>query len=158
MANSLLHSTAEVVRQLLVDLGYAAAPAVPQVNAWPIYVGSEPDGAGVPDNVLSVYDTQGGPAPRFAQTGELGGNDGFLVRIRASDYQTGWRKGDELQTALAEHPDLVRTEGRGVVIASSSYAVYGIVNIGAILRLGLERGGRRWLFTVNAELVVEQLS
>lgn len=158
---TLLHSPSEVVRQVLVDLGLATLPATPQPRTWPAYVGFEPDGVGVPDDVVTVYDTQGsGGARSMADGGSLFGNYGVQIRFRSTEHRTGWRKADEVQTTLAEHESLAATEGRIVTVTDSDgtetlYALFAFVGIGDVLRIGQEPGGRRCLFTLNAQVVLD---
>lgn len=153
MANTLLHSPAEVIQQLLIDLGLGTSPEVSPLQAWPVYSTNEPaDGQQVSDNVITVYDTTGKGSGRSMHDGQVLGNFGFQIRVRARDHTTGWQKADAIQTTLAES---VYQETVG--IGSSRYFVHAVVNVGDVLALGTEApGSRRSVFTINALCPIRQ--
>lgn len=148
MANNLLHSPAEIIRKLLVDLALGAEPSA--TATWPVYDANEP---ATPDNCITVYDTQGRDYGRMMIDGSLVGPNGFQVRVRAKDHPTGWLKADSIQKALAEI-----VYQRMVYVESSDYFIHCISTIGDVLSLGKDPNSNRRLFTINAVVTVRQLT
>lgn len=146
MPQTLTHSPAQIVRQLLIDLGLGTAS-----GDWPVFYAMEPN---APDNVLTVFDTTGTDDGRSMVTGELFGHDGFQVRVRAKDHATGWLKADAIQTDFAESVSL-----RQVTVDSSSYLIHAITRIGNVLALGRQTPqSMRSIFTLNATVPLSQLA
>lgn len=149
MSSALLHSPAEVIAKLLVDLGAGSDPESTPLSSWPIYVDSEPDGSDIPDEVLTVYDTDGnddghGMVDGFAYT-----HHGLQVRIRARDHSTGAAKALEIRRLLNE-----AVANDFVVLPNTLYYVPA-VKASPVRRLGREIGkSRRHLWTVNGLAVV----
>lgn len=141
MPNTLAHSPANIVQQLLISLGIGNDPETS--NLWPVYVSSEPD---APDNVITIYVTQGSGGGRL-MTGELFGLYGFQVRIRSATHPIGWAKADEIQTALAES-----VYDETVHVGAVSYLVNCISQVGDILDLGKDATSKRSVFTLNAQV------
>lgn len=150
MANTLLHSPADITRRLLIALGIGADPELS--NVWPIYCGSEPD---APDNCVTVYDTQGQSDGRSMNGGELFTQYGVQVRIRASTHAGGGHaKADEIRQALAE-----QVYDEAVHVGSSTYLVGCYSRIGDVLALGKDAPtSKRSLYTLNALVTVRQVS
>lgn len=144
---SLPHSPADVVAQLMVDVGLGTN--LEDGGVWPVYVGDMPTS---PDNCMMVTDTAG--RTQFSQiNGELMGPNGFQLMIRAKDHKTGWAKGDQAQTTFAT--DVYQ---RTVTIDNTQYFVHAIVGIGDILPVGKEAPtSKRRLFSLNALVVVKAL-
>ena len=149
MPQTLSHSPAQIVRQLLIDLSLGTLPSAS--GSWPVYATHEPN---TPDDCVTVYDTAGTDDGRSMISGELWGHDGFQVRVRGKDHDTGWLKADAIQAGLAES-----VYDRTVRVSSSAYLVHAITRIGDVLTLGTEAPtSKRSLFTINATLSVKQLS
>src|SRR5687768_852739 len=91
------HSPAEVVAQMLIDLGEGSDPA--SDGAWPCGYSSEP--ADLPDNRITVYDTTGADFGGSMIDGELWGTFGIQVRVRAATHGVGWTKLQGIQDVLA---------------------------------------------------------
>ena len=144
MANYLQYSAAEVVAQLLVDLGLATYNA-----AWPVFVANEP---GVPDEVLTVYDTAASDDGRTMPAGELEGQFGWQIRARSRTHRAGWAKMDSIQRTFAES-----VYGRAVVIDGVTFVVHSLSRIGSVLPIGPESATSvRLIFTMNGFIAVEQ--
>lgn len=148
MPQTLTHSPAKILRQLLIDLSLGTLPSAN--GSWPVYATHEPN---LPDNCITVYDTVGTDDGRSMITGELWGHDGFLVRVRAADHDTGWLKADAIQTGLAES-----VYDRTVHVSGSTYLVHAVTRIGDVLTLGTESPtSKRSLFTINATVSLKSL-
>lgn len=143
------HPPARIAAQLLTDVGLASAFG--GATNWPVYVGDEPD---TPDEVVTVYDTDGPTFGRLMVTGEVTGHDGLQFRVRSVTYAGGRRKADQIVETLSE--DVYQ---RVVSVGSETYLVQTVNGLDSVLSLGRDKpGSRRHLFTVNATLVVRQLT
>ena len=142
MDNNLAHSPADVVSRLLVALGIGDDPEAVDPT-WPVFYSAEGD---QPDNVVTVYDTQGtdeGSAHEEAQ-----GHYGIQIRVRARDHATGWVKANEVFQALQV---VYYSE---VTIDLESYKVQCFARFGSILSLGRARNSTCVLFTQNVLVMV----
>jgi hypothetical protein len=142
---TLLTSPADMIRQLLLDLGLTNI-----TGRWTTYVGFLPES---PDDAVCVYDTAGKPDGRLMATGEQVVHEGIQVRVRGVSYPDVWAKSKEIATGL----DVV---GR-ILIALSSTEAYTLANVsrtGDIISVGVEEEGgrRRHHFTVNAIVTIEK--
>lgn len=144
MANQLLHSPADVLAAHLVALGIGTVPS----GLWPAHVN---DMADTPDQAIGVYDSEGVDHGRLMPTGEAAGHKGFMVRIRAKDKLTAFRKADEIRTALQA------IYGATVGITGTSYTIGRITTIGKVMYNGRERSpSTRPIYSVNAMIDVSQ--
>ena len=135
------HSPAQIIVQYLVDEGLATEPD--SSGEWPVYTGHLPDGTGVVDNVLAVYDTPGTKDGRPLDGLPLF-HDGIQVRVRSTDYSTGWIKARAVADALGEISEEV------VAVDGTDYIIHNISQSTAVVPLGQEEGTkRRDHFTVN---------
>lgn len=133
------HSPADVVAQLLVDLGLGTDPS--SNEAWPIFTSSEPTS---PDNAVTTFDTVGNSDGRAMVDGEGFYHYGVQIRIRGANHTTGWTKSDALQSAL------LAAYQKTVHLGSSTYLVHALVNVGTVMRLGTETPtSKRHLFALN---------
>lgn len=155
MPNSLDHSPARIVRQLLIDLGLAVAGSYDSSNrytggAWPVTATSEVD---APDNAITVYDTAGRGDGRSMIDGETFSHYGFQVRVRAADHDTGWAKADSIENGLSKS-----VYQRTVHVGGSTYLVHCVSGIGDVLSIGKETpASTRRVFTLNALLSVKKV-
>lgn len=156
MSGQLNHSPAEIVRQLLVDLGLCSDPADDPLSAWPAYVGVEPAS---PDNCVTVYDTAGSPDGRHMPTGEAVQHHGFQVRVRSATHQKGWGKVQAIRVGLSENVRLEYVEIAATADTPlTGYDVHAVARLSPINALGFETGvTKRCLFTLNAVAALEQL-
>lgn len=149
MSNTLLHTPADVVRHLIVNLGLGTLPSLD--SDWPVGVSQEP---ALPDNCLTVFDAgESGAQDERTMDGGMAERYPFQVRARGVDDRTAWRKLDSIRTALAA------VYQQGVSISPSTYSVQAVVKIGTILSLGKDvQTSKRSVFVMNAQVVVRQLS
>lgn len=151
MSLPLLHSPADVVRWLLVRDGYATDPA--DQAAWPCFSPSEPDR---PDNCLTVRSTEGTTSGRLQATGEETDRWGFQLRVRARDEPTGVAKAHALRKALLE---VFYQEAVTLDEPAAAYTVHSFVRVGQVMNLGAMRpDSKRWLLTINAQVILERAS
>ena len=149
MSGNLTHPQSDIVRHLIINLGYASLPS--GGNDWPTYIAKEPD---TPDNCITIYDTEGRQGPRDMPTGRRQENHGFQIRVRSSDQLTGYAKARTLAVALDESVRL-----NNVIIDSSTYIVYVVSRSGDVNYLGRDSSqGYRNLFTINAVVALRQVT
>lgn len=146
----LLHSPADIVRGVLIDLGAASSPDISPRTAWPAFSGKEPDS---PDEVITLYDTQGFSDGRFMIDGELFSHPGIQLRVRSKDTPRGYSKASQLRSALA---GILNAE---LTIGANSYVLHCVAKISDVIALGDESPqSKRQLFTVNAVASVRRVS
>lgn len=144
MSGSLAHSPARIIRQLLVDLGYAT-----DSGDWIGYYTHMPD---VPDSAICVYHTEGKEGGRTVSDGERQEMYGIQIRIRTLDPEG--IKAEQIKIGLDQ--DVYRDT---VVIETATYLVQAITRMGNVLPLGPENPtSRRRLFTINATVSLNQVS
>lgn len=138
---ALQDSPAQIVRQLLIDLGGGS-----DGGTWPIYATSEPSD---PDNVITVYDTIGQDDGRAQIDGSVFYHYGLQVRVRAIDHPTGWAKAIALRDLLATVYHNLTTVG------SNKYEVWAISRLAQPLFIGKDvPRSKRTLFTINCMCVI----
>ena len=149
MSATLTHSAADIVQQMLVDLGVATDPDLDPLQAWPVYASGEP---ATPDQCVTIYDTEGRQHGRLMTDGSIQEHLGFQVRVRSKDHSAGWLRADLIRATIAQDVYL-----RVVTVSAVSYLVQCVAMLGNILTLGKESPtSKRSLFTVNATLCVKQ--
>lgn len=147
MSLQLLHSPAEIIAQVIIDLGSATDGSLNQ--SWPIYDNVEPND---PDNCLTVYDTAGTPDGRYMVGGIADLHHGVQVRVRSYDHSPGYAKAMEIR-ALFE-PLL----NKQVSLGSSLYLIECINKIGDVLPLGQDvPDSKRRAFTINVVTPITRL-
>jgi hypothetical protein len=148
MSGMLTHSAANIVRQLLTNLGETTAPAD---NAnWSGFYSFEPEER---DRVVTVFDTAGILRGRTHVDGETQVHYGLQVRIRSEEYGTGYTKAEEIAVALD-----TQTHLSTVVIGSTTYTVYAFTRLGTVLAIGREApNSKRSIFTINGLASITQV-
>ena len=150
---TLTHSPAQIIRDLLVDLGLGVLPSAG--GDWPIFVTSIPDS---PDSIIAVIDTLGTRDGRHQPTGEAAEHPGIHIEIRDANYQDGWEKANAVRVALSETilRNTVSIEDN-IGTGTTGYLVYAVTKISGIIPLGKELPtSKRHLFTINAVVALRQ--
>jgi hypothetical protein len=140
------HSPADILRYALASRGVGSNPVTAPNQDWPIYANSEPD---LPDNVITVYDTDGDNSGRTMVDGVMQGWDGVQVRVRSMSPRVGREKADEVARVLAEgiYRDAVTIEG-------VNYLLQNLSKVSNVLPLQRDTPNtKRSLFTINAQQV-----
>ena len=149
MSGSLIHDQAQIVAQLIQNLGLGSDPLARPLEAWPVYSYQEPSS---PDSVITVYTTTGRREGRTQPDGESQQHHGFQVRVRDARPDLGSTKANAIATAFDR--DVYQ---EGVTISSSQYLVHSISNTTDVLSLGIESPtSSRFIFTLNAIVAVRQ--
>jgi hypothetical protein len=152
-----IHSPADIVRWLLVELGEGSAPLTPvsRASLWPVYATNEPSS---PDECITVYDTVGRGDGRLMISGREINHYGVQVRVRSITHRTGWQKAESIRVSLSERtleeavsvPDVEGVNGG----LPTPYIVHCLAQIGAVLPIGTETTSKRSIFTVNALVTI----
>lgn len=152
MANTLLHSPADILKAALVGLGGAVAPTNPPAD-WACYSEGEPD---LPDRCVTVYTTQGTDDGRLMTDGELQQHYGVQVRVRADRHAVGYAKAAAIRALISDRAGGLYDYA--VTLDGTSYLVHCAAKVGQVLALGKEvPKTKRSLFTVNATITVTVL-
>lgn len=148
----MVHSAADVVAHLLVDLGLATGPG--PGAAWPVHVTNEPD---LPDDCITVYKTEGRSPGRLMFTGETVMYPGVQVRVRSARPDTGWVKADAIRVALSESV-YQRTVHMTIDGTHYHYLVHCLHEVGDVIHAGVDRPrSERDIHTVNVLVDLKQL-
>ncbi len=143
MSTALQHSPADVVAQLLMDLGGVSDPVGDPGQPWPCWVSSE---RSEPDDAVTVYDTVPQDDGRAMFDGETFHHYGFQVRVRSTTHKDGFAKADALHTLMDEG-----FYDRVVTVDGVQYRVHSISGT-TLLSLGRNvPNDKRSLFTINAK-------
>lgn len=148
MSLPLLHSPAEILREVLVGLDVGGLPTAVR---WPLFVGNEPSD---PDDCLTLYDVQGTDDGRSMLDGELYVHSGFQLRLRSRDYPTGFAKASDSRRTLAESILRIIVAGSGL-----TYLLHAITRLSDVISLGKEvPSSKRYLFVINGTLALRRLN
>lgn len=147
MSGTLTHSPADVVRQLLVDLGHGTDPA--DNSDWGTYYSFMPEHR---DRVLVVFDTAAVLEGRFQHDGETQEHHGVQIQARSDAYEAGYNKLRAIAVGLDRDVQL-----SGVTVASTLYTVYAVTRTSDVLSIGKEvEATKRSIFTLNALVALKQ--
>lgn len=150
-AQYLDHSPADIVRRLTIALGVGSDPNNSPNDVWPVYQQNEPD---MPDEVITLYDTEATYDGRAMFDGELFQHFGVQARVRSksSRANVGWSKADEIRYAWSKSVRRYR-----LTIGATLYLIHSINRISGVISLGKMPNSPRNLFTVNAIVAVTKL-
>lgn len=147
--STLGHSPADILRRLLIALGYGADPPS---TPWPIFAAGEPN---APDEVVTCYDTSDRGDGRIMNDGERGEHRGVQIRIRSSTHNSGYIKARAIAVAIDEeiYQNTVDMGGGSV------YLVHCVNRSSDVIALGVESpDSKRKLFTINVLMSLRQLT
>jgi hypothetical protein len=146
------YSPADVLRYLIVLLGYGVLPdplASSQESLWPTYCSAEPT---TPDDVVTTYDTTPRQDGRDMIDGQQWYHYGVQVRVRAVSQLAASAKAQAITRALLEDVNHAL-----VTINSSSYCVNSVSLASGPLFMGHEGESKRPLYTVNLLVSLRRL-
>lgn len=130
-----------IVQQLLQDLDLAV-DYNGTADEWPAFIGVQPPS---PNNVITVYDTEGIKQGRVMIDGEVQDKAGVQIRIRAEGPVDGYVKGRAILNGFDKSVDR-----NTVIVGSNQYVINSMSRQTDVLSLGLEEGtGRLYLHTLN---------
>lgn len=145
------YSPAEVLARVLTTagLGSSVSDDGEPSGDWPIYATHEPD---LPDECITIYDTEGFGGVRDFITKSVRGLSGFQVRVRAADHDTAYDKAFDVYDYLTK-----TLENQGVSIGSKYYVIPCCEKFGDILDLGKESpNSQRSVCVFNALITVTE--
>ena len=159
----LYNSPADVIRWLLVQLGtntitLASGQTIPiglvtdptTSQSWPCYASDEPD---TPDNVVTIYDTQGRDDGRSMIDGERYEHHGIQIRVRAQSHVVGFLQARQIAVVLDQAVFRV-----GVTIAGHNFFVPCVSRTSGVIPLGRDTPNtKRRIFTINAVCPIGEL-
>lgn len=145
MSGALTHSPAEIIRNLLVNLGVGTLPSAG--GTWPISADQRLD---TPDNVMTVNDTDARKDGRSMPTGEVFEHPGIQIEVRSGTRGAGFTKAKAVATLLDEE-----VYNETVTISGKSYTITNVSRSGGVMSLGKETPtSKRYLFTINAVVTI----
>lgn len=139
-----LTPTAEIIRQLLIDLDLGESSG----SAWTVFVSFLPTS---PDQAIAVYDTAALSDGRLMGTGERIEHPGFQIRVRGSNYPDVRNKADEIALALDTQ------QNTSVTTSDGTFEILNISRLGGLIHLGIdETDQRRHHITINAVTTIRK--
>jgi len=147
MSYDINNSPILIIQTYLVNKSLGSLPA--NDNEWPLYLSFLPDSV---DNAMCLYDENPQIDGRIQSTGELLLHFGMRLRIRNTDYETGWAKAAEILR------DLMTSVRQSVVININEYLIHTFTTYTGIHSMGLENSTkRRNIFDLNFITSIEEV-
>ena len=147
MSGTPIHSPADILAQLIINLGLGTAPA--SALAWPVFSSQEPD---LPDDCVTVYDAAAQQQGRTMIDGQRQESPGFQVRVRAAHHEDGYKKSQAIATGLDED-----FYDASLLLGSTHYLVHSVSRSTGVIALGKEPNTQRVAFTFNGTVTLKQL-
>jgi hypothetical protein len=146
MSLPLLHSPADIVRQLLINLGVGGDPDVDPLPDWPVYEDKEPTS---PDEVITVYDTTPKSDGRSMVDGETWLHYGLQIRVRGVDKPSAYAKTESVRRSINEQIVMAVVNMNG-----THYLVPAICNTNMV-RVGQQSPAtKRFIYTINGTAAI----
>lgn len=148
--HELTQTPAQILDVILREDGVVSDPALG--GDWPARVSNMPDGVGIPNDVVALYDTPGINDGRDMRTGEVFVHHGVEIMVRSLVYLDGWRK------IWAAAWAFEKVAMRSVTVGGGVFLVWNITRTTEPASLGTEEGDetekrpgirRRELFSAN---------
>jgi hypothetical protein len=145
------NSPADILRHAIVQLSLGSDPGdgTTPVSSWPVYAAATPN---VPDNVITVLDTDPQLDGRDMPTGAQHYHYGFSIKVRGDSHNTSFRKADAIKVALNESIyDLIVTIPTGIGTSANVYRLH-CVNRTSMNSQGHDTGtSKRTVFTITGK-------
>lgn len=157
MPGPLTISPADVVANLLVQLGSATLPTDTPSASWAVYVSNEPTS---PDRIITVYDTTGVKHGRTMTDGQIQESHGIQLRFRSDVYPIGYAKARAVAVTL-DRDGVGQPEGlcTTVTVNGVRYQIHNLNRTSDVISLGKESpNSKRSLFTVNYLVSIRMLT
>jgi len=143
---ALLHSPAEVLQQLLQDIGAADDPEGDDPS-WPVYSTSRPD---APDQLIAVVDTAAQDDGKL-MSGEYTQHWGVQLCVRSNGHNAGLVKAESVRRQLNE--DVYQAV---VNLDDATYFVPAVLARPTLVLDTDSPNSKRCLFTINCLFVVDR--
>ena len=147
MSGSLDHSPAQVLAELLVDLGLATA--VSSSGSWPAYVSVLPDS---PDEAIAITNTQGKHDGRSMTDGTVYEHYGYQVLARSLSDANVWGKVNAIAIAFDG------VERVYVPLGSTTYRIQAISRLSTPLFIGYDDASKRRMYSLNGFVCMRQMT
>ncbi len=148
----LIHSPADIIRHLLVELNFAVLPSdwVGSKTDWLGSCNETPDN---PDRVITTFDSAGDSFGYTQVDGNQSNSYGVQIQIRSDTFPIGWRQANSINSTLMKE-----VYDYNITIEENSYRIHSIT-AGDILPVGNESPqSRRLLFTINLTTFIARIS
>lgn len=149
MPGLLLHSPAEVIAQLLVDLGLGVAVDNTTTTQWQVFSLHEPDR---PDYSITVYEVTGIVDVRTMPDRERAEWDGIQIKLRCPSEAVGSVKARAIAVALDSVAQQVVVVGGG-----TSYNIWCFNRSSGPIPLGKEPNSDRRSITINGTVSLRKI-
>jgi hypothetical protein len=151
MPGALVHSPADILARLLVELGVGVLSPGTRTE-WPISIDNEPTD---PDNVITVYNVMGQKNGRTQFDGEIQEYHGIQLRVRGATSSVMYTKARALAIIIDQ-----TILNNGITIAGTRYCVHNVSRQGDIIPIGKDASTptKRSICTINCLMVVRTLS
>lgn len=150
MTGSLVHSPAQILRKLLIDLGLGSMPDPTTTIIWPIFAESMPSS---PDNLICTYTTQGVLQGSSMVDGEVQESYGFMIKVSTAVDRDGWSMASLIVNKIDK--EVNRTT---VIIDAFSYLVHSMRRTSSILNLGKGvPANKQNAYTINGTMTITQI-
>jgi len=155
MSGELLHTPAEIIAKMLVDLGMADYPENDGLTGWVVFPTKMPE---LPEQVIAVIDTVGRLHRRMHVTGVIGEHYGIQFLVRGANAPvTSYKKCKELMHFLD-----TEVNRETVVLTDEDTEYEYTYRVNAVTRTSVTfpagRDGARFLHSGNAIASIELVS
>lgn len=150
MPSNLLHSPSEILRQWLVDAGYAAFPDNTTSTPWQAFDHKEPN---KPDQLIAVFDEEIEDHGRDGVESERQEYFGVRIRIRSPLKETASAKANAIATLGLDKLSLVR-----VTLDSSVYRIWTFIRRSGPMFVGDASNNDVVTYTINGVMPIRRLS
>lgn len=141
MSDGLIHTPAEIIRQLILNLELGEPIADPLAR-WTVFHSNLPE---LPHDAILISDTEGVLQGREHVEGHLETKYGIQVMVRSNNVSQGYIKATRIKEAFSE--DVLRTE---VELEGEVYLIQAITCRSPVIDVGRDTTGKRYRKTVNA--------
>ncbi len=151
---------ADIIAAYLATQGAGTMPPYSDpaqaLQGWPIYIRQMPDGAGVPDNAIAVYDTLGVKDGRQLRGGYTFTHEGIQIKVRGIDIYPHAVTQDKIRGIAAILDALLQAP---ITVDGDDYQIVAFSR-GPPLTLGQDVNANRmrWLVTLNGTVSYRVLS
>jgi hypothetical protein len=148
MSDELNHSQAQVINQLLINLGLCSDPL--DEEDWPCYFSHMPD---TPDTAICVYNTECRQFGHDQFTGVTQEHNGIMIVVRGTSQTAARRRAKIIANRLD------RVDRVSVLVETDVYIVDSVIRFSDVIDNGPERAtSLRRKFSYNAFTSIHMLT
>lgn len=154
MSGPLDHSAADIIRNLLIDLGHGTAPS--DAGAWPVYVSVMPNS---PDSTIVVIDQTGELQGKLHPISRVVEREGVQILVRDAQHFDGHNKADNIAKGLDAVSQVGVRVGDVAGTGDATYTVHAVTRRSGPIALGKETpNSKRNLWSINVVSALRQTS